>query len=47
MIDSLTDPLFLHALQLTLIAVAIAVPLNTVFGVICALALVRRESTRG
>ena len=46
-IDSLTDPLFLHALQLTLIAVAIAVPLNTVFGVVCALALVRRDSTRG
>ena len=46
-IDSLTDPLFLHALRLTLIAVAIAVPLNTVFGVICALALVRRDSTRG
>jgi sulfate/thiosulfate transport system permease protein len=45
--DALTDPAFVHALQLTLIAVAIAVPANTVFGVVCALALVRRKSSRG
>ncbi len=45
--EALTDPAFIHALQLTLVAVAIAVPANTVFGVVCALALVRRKSTRG
>ena len=45
--EALTDPAFLHALQLTLVAVAIAVPANTVFGVVCALALVRRSSDRG
>ena len=41
--DALTDPAFLHALQLTLLAVAIAVPANTIFGVMCALVLVRRR----
>jgi sulfate transport system permease protein len=46
-VDALTDPAFVHALRLTLLAVAIAVPANTVFGVVCALALVRRASTRG
>jgi sulfate transport system permease protein len=45
--EALTDPAFVHALQLTLVAVAIAVPANTVFGVVCALALVRRKSSRG
>ena len=45
--EALTDPAFLHALQLTVLAVAIAVPANTVFGIICALALVRRSSSRG
>jgi sulfate/thiosulfate transport system permease protein len=45
--EALTDPAFIHALQLTLVAVAIAVPVNTIFGVICAIALVRRKSTRG
>lgn len=46
-LDALTDPAFVHALQLTLLAVAIAVPANTVFGVLCAIALVRRRSSRG
>jgi sulfate/thiosulfate transport system permease protein len=32
-----------HAFEITLIATAIAVPLNTVFGVLCALAIVRRR----
>ena len=32
-----------HAFQVTLIAAAIAVPLNTVFGVLCGLAIVRRR----
>src|ERR671914_203380 len=45
--EALIDPAFVHALQLTVVAVAIAVPANTVFGVICAIALVRRKSTRG
>jgi sulfate transport system permease protein len=45
--EALTQPAFVHALQLTVVAVAIAVPANTVFGVVCALALVRRKSTRG
>ena len=33
----------LHAFQVTLIVTAIAVPLNTIFGVTCALAIVRRR----
>jgi sulfate/thiosulfate transport system permease protein len=33
----------LHALKLTLITVAIAVPVNTIFGVICSLLLVRHK----
>jgi sulfate/thiosulfate transport system permease protein len=41
--DAMTTPDALHAMQLTLITVAIAVPLNTVFGVGCALLLVRKQ----
>ena len=41
--SALKDPDTLHAFQVTLIAVVIAVPLNTVFGVVCALAIVRRR----
>jgi sulfate/thiosulfate transport system permease protein len=44
---ALTAPAFVHALWLTILIVLITVPLNTVFGVLCALALVRRGSTRG
>ena len=33
----------IHAFELTLIITAIAVPINTVFGIVCALAIVRRE----
>lgn len=33
----------LHAFQVTLIVAAIAVPLNTIFGIVCALAIVRRR----
>lgn len=40
---SLTDPNTVHAFELTLIVAAIAVPLNTIFGVVCALAIVRRR----
>jgi sulfate/thiosulfate transport system permease protein len=41
--QTLSEPDTLHAFQVTLIATAIAVPLNTVFGVLCALAIVRRR----
>jgi sulfate transport system permease protein len=33
----------IHAFKVTLIAAAIAVPLNTVFGILCGLAIVRRR----
>lgn len=41
-LDSLQDPMAQHALVMTVVIAAIAVPLNTVFGVLCALLLVRR-----
>jgi sulfate transport system permease protein len=41
--DALTTPGAKHAIGLTLLVVAIAVPVNTVFGIITALALERRE----
>jgi sulfate/thiosulfate transport system permease protein len=40
---SLTTPEALHAFWLTVIIAAIAVPANTIFGVLCALAIVRRR----
>jgi sulfate transport system permease protein len=42
-IAAITTPEALHALGLTIIITLIAVPLNTVFGVMCALAIVRRR----
>jgi sulfate/thiosulfate transport system permease protein len=42
-LDAITSPDGLHALKLTLIMVAVAVPLNTVFGIGCALLLVRHR----
>ncbi len=45
--ESMTSDSFVHALWLTVLVVLIAVPLNTVFGIVCALAIVRRGSTRG
>jgi sulfate transport system permease protein len=42
-IDAITSPEGLHALKLTLIMVAIAVPINTIFGIGCALLLVRHK----
>src|SRR3954464_11213372 len=42
-IDAVTTPEALHAFWLTLLTAAIAVPCNTVFGVICAIAIVRRR----
>jgi len=41
--SALTTPETAHALKLTLIVTAIAVPVNTVFGVVCAIAIVRRR----
>jgi sulfate/thiosulfate transport system permease protein len=41
--QTLSDPDTIHAFQVTLVATAIAVPLNTVFGVLCGLAIVRRR----
>jgi sulfate/thiosulfate transport system permease protein len=41
--DSLTTPEAKHAIGLTLLVVGIAVPVNTVFGIITALALERRK----
>ena len=42
-VDALTVPEAVHAAQLTLVAVLIAVPANTVFGVITALLIVRQR----
>jgi len=42
-LDAITSPDGLNALKLTLVMVAIAVPLNTVFGIGCALLLVRHK----
>jgi sulfate/thiosulfate transport system permease protein len=41
--EALSNPDTVHAFKLTLIITAIAVPVNTVFGIICALAIVRRD----
>ena len=41
--DSVTAPETLTAFKNTLLITAIAVPLNTVFGIVCALAIVRRR----
>jgi sulfate/thiosulfate transport system permease protein len=43
-LDAVTSPDGLHALKLTVLMVAISVPLNTIFGVGCALLLVRHKS---
>lgn len=42
-LDSITSPDGLHAFWMTILCVGIAVPLNTVFGVLCALMLVRQD----
>jgi sulfate transport system permease protein len=41
--DALATPDTIHAFKLTLIITAIAVPVNTVFGIVCALAIVRKR----
>ena len=40
-LETLTTPEAMHAFWLTLVMVAVAIPLNTIFGVACALVLVR------
>ncbi len=42
-LEAVTSPDGLHALKLSLLLVAIAVPLNTIFGIGCALLLVRHR----
>jgi sulfate/thiosulfate transport system permease protein len=42
-VEAMTSPDAIHAIWLTLLMVAVAVPLNTVFGVGCALLLVRHR----
>jgi sulfate/thiosulfate transport system permease protein len=42
-IDTLTTPEAQHAFYLTIVMVAVAVPLNTIFGIACALVLVRHN----
>jgi sulfate/thiosulfate transport system permease protein len=41
--NALSSPETIHAFKLTLIITLIAVPVNTVFGIVCALAIVRRD----
>jgi len=41
--NALSAPETIHAFKLTLLITAIAVPVNTVFGILCALAIVRRR----
>ncbi len=43
-LEAITSSDGLHALKLTLLMVVIAVPLNTIFGVACAILLVRHRS---
>ena len=40
--DAVSNPAAVHAFELTLLITAIAVPANTIFGVVAALAIVRR-----
>jgi sulfate/thiosulfate transport system permease protein len=41
--ETLTDPNTIHAFEMTLLVTAIAVPINTVFGIVVGLAIVRRD----
>jgi sulfate/thiosulfate transport system permease protein len=41
--DAVTTPAAKHALLVTLIITAIAVPANTIFGIVCAIAIVRHR----
>ena len=46
-LSNLTEPAFVHAVQLTLLTAAIAVPLNTVFGLCAAWAITRHKNFPG
>ena len=46
-VAALTTPEAVHAVQLSLLVTAIAVPINTVFGVVCAFVLVRYRPPGG
>lgn len=41
--NAISSPESVHAFKLTLIVTAIAVPINTVFGIVCSLAIVRKR----
>src|SRR3569833_2893905 len=41
--DAISNPTAVHALKLTLYVTLIAVPLNTAFGILCGLAIVRHR----
>jgi sulfate/thiosulfate transport system permease protein len=41
--EALSSPETVHAFELTLLITAIAVPANTIFGIVCAIAVVRRR----
>jgi sulfate/thiosulfate transport system permease protein len=41
--EALSSPETVHAFQLTLLITAIAVPANTIFGIVCAIAVVRKR----
>ncbi|HEY8465706.1 MAG TPA: sulfate ABC transporter permease subunit CysW [Solirubrobacterales bacterium] len=41
--ETITSPEGMHAFWLTLVMVAVSVPLNTIFGVVCAIVLVRHK----
>jgi sulfate transport system permease protein len=41
--EAVTTPEAIHAFQLTIVMVAVAVPLNTIFGITCALLIVRHR----
>jgi sulfate transport system permease protein len=42
-VDSVTTPEAIHAFYLTIVLVLVAVPLNTIFGIACAIVLVRHR----
>src|SRR4029078_13582075 len=43
--SAITDPNTIDAFKLTLLVTAIAVPVNTVFGIVCGLVIVRKKGT--
>jgi sulfate transport system permease protein len=41
--DAISNPIAVHALKLTLMVAIVAVPLNTAFGILCGIAIVRHR----